>query len=86
MEICGKFGWDQGKRVYFCCLISKGKGRFLKLSDKHGLGKTHLSILSRETSLGRLGGGAGVLLLDVSDKMEIIDFLQPIIKQNCKKI
>ena len=48
--------WDQGKRVYFCCLISKGKGRFLKLSDKHGLGKTHLSILSGETSLGRLGG------------------------------
>ena len=30
--------------------------------------------------------GAGVLLLDVSDKMEIIDFLQPRIKQNCKKI
>ena len=30
---------------------------FLKFSDKHGLGKTHLSILSRETSLGRLGGG-----------------------------
>ena len=46
-----------GKKVYFCCLISKGKGRFLKLSDKHGLGKTHLSILSRETSLGRSGGG-----------------------------
>ena len=45
-----------GKRVYFCCLISKGKGRFLKLSDKHGLGKTHLSILFGETSLGRLGG------------------------------
>ena len=30
--------------------------------------------------------GVGVLLLDVSDKMEIIDFLQPRIKQNCKKI
>ena len=50
----GKFGWDQLKRVYFCCLISKGKGRFLKVSDKHGLGKTHVSILSGETSLGRL--------------------------------
>ena len=62
-----------------------GKGRFLKLSDKHGLEKTHLSILPGETSLGHLGG-AGVLLLDVSDKMEIIDFLQAIIKQNCKKI
>ena len=33
-----------------------GKGRFLKLSDKHGLGKTHLSIFSGETSLGHLGG------------------------------
>ena len=32
------------------------KGTCLKLSDKHGLGKTHLSILSEETSLGRLGG------------------------------
>ena len=31
----------------------QGKGTFLKLSDKHGLGKTHLSILSGETSLGR---------------------------------
>ena len=75
--------WDQGKRVYFCCLISKGKSRFLKLSDKQGLGKTHLSILSGEMSLGRSGGGggrrAGVLLLDVSDKMEITDFLQAII-------
>ena len=30
--------------------------------------------------------GVGVLLLDVSDKMEIIDFLQPRINQNCKKI
>ena len=30
--------------------------------------------------------GVGVLLLDVSDKMEIIDFLLPRIKQNCKKI
>ena len=42
-------------------------------------GKTHLSILSGETSLGRLGGG--VLLLDISVKMEIIDFLQLKIKQ-----
>ena len=49
------------------------------------LGKTHLSILSGETSLGRLGGG--VLLLDVSFKMEIIDFLQPKIKENlCENI
>ena len=38
----------------------RGKGTFLKLSDKHDLGKTHLSILSRETSLGRLGGQAFV--------------------------
>ena len=30
--------------------------------------------------------GIGVLLLDISDKMEIIDFLQPRIEQNCKKI
>ena len=30
--------------------------------------------------------GGRHLLLDVSDKMEIIDFLQPRIKQNCKKI
>ena len=28
----------------------------------------------------------GVLLLDVSDKMKIIDLLQPRIKQNCKKV
>ena len=36
---------------------------------------------------GTFGGGGGrYLLLDVSDKMEIIDFLQPRIKQNCKKI
>ena len=67
---------ESGERVYFCCLISQGKGTFLKFSDKHGLGKTHLSILSGETSLGRLGG-VGVLLLDISDKMEIIDILQP---------
>ena len=32
------------------------------------------------------GGGGRHLLLDVSDKMEIIDLLQPRIKQNCKKI
>ena len=45
------------------------------------LGKTYLSILSRETSLGSLGWGGG-LLLDVSvNKMEIIDFRQPRIKQ-----
>ena len=44
------------EKVYFCCLISKGKGRFLKLSDKHGLGKIHSSILSGEPSLGRLEG------------------------------
>ena len=37
------------------------------------LGKTHLSIFSGETSLGRLGEGA--LLLDVSIEMEIIEFL-----------
>ena len=61
-----------------------GKGYILKPSDKHGLGKTHLSILSGDMSLGRLGGRH--LLLDVSDKMEIIDFLHPRIKQNCKKI
>ena len=44
-------------------------------------GKTHLSILPGETSLqlGRLG--LGVLLLDVSIKMEIIDFPLPKIKQ-----
>ena len=44
------------------------------------LGKTHLSILSGETSLGCLR--VGVLLLDVSVKMEIIDFPQQRIKQN----
>ena len=30
--------------------------------------------------------GVGVLLLDISDKMEIIDFPQPRIKQKHKKI
>ena len=35
-EKVGKFGCGQGKRVYFCCLISWEKGTFLKLSDKHG--------------------------------------------------
>ena len=30
--------------------------------------------------------GVGVLLLEVSDKMEIMDFLQPRIKQSCKNI
>ena len=69
-----------GKKGILLLPDFQGKGRVLKLSDKHGLGKTHLSILSGETSLG-----TGVLLLDVSDKMEIIDFLQAIIKQNCKK-
>ena len=45
-------------------------------------GKTHLSILSEETSLGHLG----VLLLDISVKMEIIDyFLLPRIKQKLLK-
>ena len=37
--------WSPKERVHI----------FLKLSDKHGLGKTHLLILSGETSLGRLG-------------------------------
>ena len=41
-------------------------------------GKTHLSILSTETSLGHLGGREiGVLLLHVSVTIEIIDFPQP---------
>ena len=47
------------------------------------LGKTHLSILSGETSLGRLG--VEVLLLDVSVKMEIIGFLQQRIKQKLRE-
>ena len=38
----------------------------------------------RETTLGHLRG-VGVSLLDVSVKMEIIDFLLPRIKQNCRK-
>ena len=45
------------------------------------LGKTHLSILCGETSQGSLG--VRVLLFAVSVKMEIIDFLQHRIKQNC---
>ena len=49
-------------------------------------GETHLSILAGEMSLRHLGmfrggGGVRVLLLDVSLKLEIIDFLQPRIKQ-----
>ena len=37
-------------------------------------------------SLGRLGGGGvGLLLLDVSVKLEIIDFLQPRIKQKLRE-
>ena len=44
-------------------------------------GKTHLSILSGETSLGH--SGERVLLLDISVKVEIIDFLLTQIKQNC---
>ena len=38
-------------------------------------------ILSRETSIGRFFGGVGVLLLDASVKMEIIDFLSSRTKQ-----
>ena len=46
----------------------------------------HLSILSGETSLGCFGGGGGrVLLLEISVKMEIIDFLQPRIKQELRE-
>ena len=43
--------------------------------------------MSGETSLGHLGGGRwiGVLLLDVSVKMEIIDFLLPQTKQKLFK-
>ena len=47
------------------------------------LGKTHLSILSVETSLGRRG--IRVLLLDVSVKMEIIDFLHPRTEQKLRE-
>ena len=42
-------------------------------------GKTQLLILSRETSCGYLG--VGVLLLNVSVKIEIIEFLQARINQ-----
>ena len=38
--------WSPKERVHI----------FVKLPDKHGLGKTHLLILSGQTSLGRLGG------------------------------
>ena len=45
------------------------------------------SILFGETSLGHLRhlGGVGVLLLGVSVKLKIIDFLQPRIKQKLQQ-
>ena len=39
----------------------------------------------RRNVLGTFGGGVGVLLLDVSVELEIIDFLQPRIKQKLQE-
>ena len=76
-----------GKKVCFCCLISKGKGRFFKALGQAWLREDLFIDFVRRNVPGTFrGGGAGVLLLDISDKMEIIDLLQPRIKQNCKKI
>ena len=50
------------------------------------LGKTYLSILYGERPWDILGGrGGGVLLLDVSIKMEIIVFLQPRVKKKLRE-
>ena len=61
------------------------EGTVYSLSNLAGLGKTH-RFCSEKRPWDVWGGGAvGVLLLDVSIKLEIMDFLQPRIKQKVRE-
>ena len=59
------------------------EGTIYSLSNLAGLGKTHR--LCSEKRPWDVWGGVGVLLLDVSVKLEIIDFLQPRIKRKLRE-
>ena len=62
------------------------KGYIFKALGQAWLREDSFIDFVRRNVPGTFRGGEGVSLLDMSDKMEIIDFLQPRIKQNCKKI
>ena len=61
------------------------EGTVYSLSNLAGLGKTHRFCSEKRPWDVWGGGGVGGLLLDVSVKLEIMDFLQPRMKQQLRE-